>query len=313
MLLRIKHHILFAFLLSTTYYLLPTVARAQLGALGGVSGIEEGGKIVGPLFTLAGEVGAANAGTMGLYFFYTQVTRSFGKPLDQVYSGNPEQRVTYAMAFFSYNPLDVLQLTAIIPYVETDFQQTVVIDPATNTTQRIKSSSGGLSNPLVRGKYQFLKHPYTSFAVSLFPPSGYEGIGSQALDIRTSLAVTEKFPPGRFDGEIAYQFAGVWTRGPASNDTVSGNAALSLDAGERLSAFLEVNYVYNGFYSVDEPSSTGGTIHRESQQHRLDITPGMRVKVKDRVFATLATKIGVYNTFYRGYYYFYSMGLDYAF
>jgi len=284
---------------------IPTAAFSQLGALGGVSGIEEGGKVVGPLVTLSGEVGAPDQGSLGFYLFYTQATRSFGKPLDEVYAGDPKVRFIYEILFFNYNPYDVLQIAVMAPYVKENVE-------ITREEGVEKTSVSGLFNPVIRAKYQFLSHPFVSLALSVLPPTGFSDIGTNTLDIRTAIAMTYKFSFVRLDAEAGYQFAGVWTDGPAPNDSISANIAFSREAGERLSVFLEGNYSYGGFLRVGEKAGTQ-IIIREEYQRKLDLTPGIRVKIADRLFTTVASRIALFNYYYLGYHYFYSIGIDYAF
>lgn len=291
----------------------PKKAEAQsLGAIGGISGISGDTNEATPLFTMTGTSNFKEGeGSLSLGYLSTRVTRRFGDKIeDKEFGKDIFAEVTSKVFVVSYGVTDRLAIGTVLSLDTTRIQQGFDTNNDGIVDRTDKTKTGGLSNPSFSAKYALIRNPNISIRATAKLPAGSYEAGNESpegdLDLAYSLSMGRV---GDLHLQIGYQLTAAGRTGGNPSDIAVANGALATGFGENFVLFTELNYRQAGGGLDTHP------VNREklSTQKSLDITPGFKVRFKERFLFSVAARIALINNFAFGYDYSYLALLSYVF
>jgi hypothetical protein len=302
---------LFAILLIGIFLVHPLSASAQLlGAIGGIEGVGEEAAVT-PILTMTGEANLAEGtGVVGVGYVYVRATRLFGEDIENASSewgfsedDTREIEASSRVLLLGYGVTSQLNLGLSVPFTETRTKET---DPI--TAEFIETGQNGLGNVAVAGKYQFSLNRDLAARLTVQFPSGFEA-GTDYLQLAADVAYSAKVD----QTSIHLQGGYLWTDQDRQDrerlDAIVANFALAQGIGEGFVGVLELNYIYyfgdddfEGLFYFDPPDQMG-----------LDLTPGLKIRIKDNLTFASAVRIALINDISVGYDTSYLFLLGYSF
>jgi len=280
--------------LSGLFLLFPVLVHAQLGAIGGVG---EGASAT-PVFTMTGEpLIAEGKGDIAAAYFYTRITRSYGDKLEKFSNvfgtADPNRaiEVTQKLYLMAYGITDRFNVQVMVPYGTLRLRAT----SNTLTGESEEAEVHGIGNTSAALKYQFSQSPKLAFQFTWIGPSGFEpALTTDATTLRADLAGSMHTSAVDFHLQVGYAYVGEDRANRNLSDSAVVNLAIAKYLGGPVcTAVLELT----GF-------RTGGVLDPKFDspaQMALDLSPGLKVKVKDNFSIESAVKFSLINDLALGY------------
>jgi hypothetical protein len=276
----------------------PSPASAQLlGAIGGIEGVGDESAAT-PLLTMTGQADfSEGAGAVAVRLVYARVTRWFGEKIENpseefgtpTFDSTRGLEITHRIFLLGYGVTDRWNIGLSLPFTEV---RSRLPDPLSPTGPAEEQEQNGIGNLAAMVKYQFLEDPNLSVRIGAFLPSGYE-VGAGFLQVTTDVAYSVQLN----DLSLHAQTGFVWTDRDRQNndpsDAVLANLALARMIRGHLVAVLELNYqqrVGRDDLFVDAPTQTA-----------LDLTPGFKIPITERLTFSSSVRIALINTLSLGY------------
>lgn len=272
----------------------PSRARAQLGAIGGVG---EGASAT-PVFTMTGEplIGEGK-GALAAAYLYTRFTRSFGEKIEEfspIFGTADQNRaleVSQKIYVLAYGVTDRFNLQVLVPFINLGLKGTT----DATTGQAGEDEIDGIGNTSVAFKYQFAQSPKLAVQLTWIGPSGFEpAISTDANRVRMDLAGSFHASLADIHFQVGYVYVGKDRADRDLSDAALANLAVARYLGGPVcTAVLELN----GF-------RTGGVLDPKFDspaQTSLDLTPGLKIKVKDNISLIASVKFALINDLALGY------------